>query len=52
MDMDNVELETKDEHKITQEVQNLQNPLYENFDEDLERGEEVKLRLNDIMKKE
>jgi hypothetical protein len=50
--MDIIELETKDEHQITQEELNIQTPLYENFDEDLERGEEVKLHLNDIMKKE
>jgi hypothetical protein len=50
--MDIIEIVDKDERKITQEELIQHNPLYEHFEEDLEIGEEVKLRLNDIIKKE
>jgi hypothetical protein len=46
------EIKEKEEHTITQDQPNNHNPLYEAFDQDLERGEDVKLRMEDITRNE
>jgi hypothetical protein len=46
------EIEEKEDEIVTQEQLKNETPLLETFEEDLERSEEIKLRMNDITRKE